>query len=200
MKKFLVFLLAVSFVFTGAACSKEKAPDKYSSYQEAIDKKDYEAAFRMARPLAEKGDAGAQYNLGLMYYTGEGVPQDYAEAVKWYTKAAEQGYADAQNNLGAMYVNGQGVPQNYAQALKWITKAAEQGVAGAQSNLGLMYYNGQGVPQNFVQGYMWWSLAAAQGNENAQKGRDTVAARMTPAQIAEGQKLAAEWQKKHNQK
>ena len=81
----------------------------------------------------------AQYNLGLMYDNGEGVPQDYAEAVKWYRLAAEQGHAKAQYNLGLMYDNGEGVPQDYAEAVKWYRLAAEQGDAAAQTNLGCMY-------------------------------------------------------------
>ncbi|MGO2136107.1 MAG: tetratricopeptide repeat protein, partial [Marinobacter sp.] len=49
---------------------------------------DYAAALQEFRPLAEQGHAGAQYILGFMYTTGQGVPQDYAEAVTWYRKAA----------------------------------------------------------------------------------------------------------------
>ncbi len=87
---------------------------------------DYAAALREFRPLAEQGNAKAQYNLGLMYYNGEGVPQDYAEAVKWYRKAAEQGHAKAQLFLGNMYGNGQGVPQDYVQAYMWYILAASR--------------------------------------------------------------------------
>ena len=64
-------------------------------------------------PIAEQGYAPAQYNLGIMYDNGYGVPQDYAEAMKWYRLAAEQGHTDAQYNLGLMYDNGRGVPQDY---------------------------------------------------------------------------------------
>ena len=64
------------------------------------------------RRLAEQGHAKAQYNLGLMYDNGEGVPENDSEAVKWYRLAAEQGIATAQYNLGIMYDNGEGVPEN----------------------------------------------------------------------------------------
>ena len=64
---------------------------------------DYATAIREFRPLAEQGDAYAQFNLGLMYDNGQGVPQDYAKALQWYRKSAELGYADAQFNLGNMY-------------------------------------------------------------------------------------------------
>ena len=84
------------------------------------------------RSLAEQGDASAQNTLGIMYYNGDGVPQDYQEAMKWYRLAAEQGHAGAQFNLGVMYASGKGVPQDVQVAVKWWRLAAEQGHAGAQ--------------------------------------------------------------------
>ena len=159
----------------------------------AHNRADYGTALRLWRPLADQGDASAQYNLGLMYAEGQGVPQDYAAAMSWYRKAAEQGNAGAQYNLGYMYNNGLGVPQDYAAAAAWYRKAADQGQARAQTNLGLMYAEGQGVPQDYVQAHMWWNLAAAQNNASGVKNRDIVAKKMTPAQIAEAQKLAREW-------
>jgi len=68
--------------------------------------------FKQFRLAAEQGDADAQFFLGVMYATGEGVPENDAEAVKWYRLAAEQGDARAQFNLGVMYDNGKGVPEN----------------------------------------------------------------------------------------
>ena len=81
---------------------------------------------------AGQGSASAQFNLGVIYYQGQGVPQDYKEAVKWFTKAAEQGAASAQFRLGFMYLEGKGVLEDYKEAMKWFTKAAEQGNADAQ--------------------------------------------------------------------
>ena len=117
---------------------------------------------------AKQGDASAQFNLGLKYDKGEGVPQDYKQAVYWYTKAAEQGVASAQFNLGFMYAKGEGVPQDYKQAVYWYTKAAEQGVAKAQFNLGFMYAKGEGVPQDYKQAAYWCKKAAEQGDVKAQ--------------------------------
>ncbi len=90
----------------------------------AYDRGDYATALREWRPLAEQGDANAQYNLGLMYRKGQGVSQDDAEAVGWWRKAAEQGNANAQYNLGLMYRKGQGVPQDEAQAYMWFKLAS----------------------------------------------------------------------------
>ena len=159
----------------------------------AAQKGDYATALRLWRPLAEQGDAFAQYNLGVMYDAGWGVTQDDVQAVSWYRKSAEQGDAEAQTNLGVMYDKGRGVPQDYAAAAFWYRKSAEQGDARAQYNLGLMYRNGEGVTQDYVQAHMWLNLAAANGDADAVKNRDIVAAKMTPAQIAEAQKLAREW-------
>ncbi len=84
---------------------------------------DYAKAAGLYSTLAKKGNAEAQYNLGVMYRAGRGVPQDYSEARKWYQLAAEQGNAIAQFNLGWMYASGKGVPQNYVQAQMWFNVA-----------------------------------------------------------------------------
>jgi uncharacterized protein len=99
---------------------------------EAYNRGDFETAFKEWQPLADKGDANSQYNLGMLYARGLGLPQDYRKAVEWYEKAAAQGVAAAQYNLGVIYANGQGgVPQNVAEARKWFQKAAEKEVAEA---------------------------------------------------------------------
>ena len=69
---------------------------------------------------AEQGDASAQINLGVMYATARGVPQDDAEAVRWFRLAAEQGHATDQYNLGFRYDAGEGVPQDYVSAHMWL--------------------------------------------------------------------------------
>lgn len=140
---------------------------------------------------ANQGDAIAQFNLGVIYENGEGVPENDAEAVKWYRKAADQGLADAQYNLGLMYSSGEGVPENDAQAVRWYRKAADQGDAMAQTNLGLMYAKGEGVPENSIRAYVWWSMAKTQGNEKAASNIDILKPQMTKQQIAEAQALAA---------
>ena len=90
--------------------------------------------------------------------------------------------------------------QDYALAVQWYRKAADQGNADAQFNLGVMYANGQGVLQDYVTAHKWFNLAVSglSASETTQRNaavtyRDRVAARMTPAQIAEAQRLAREW-------
>ena len=89
-----VSLLTVAFAGIVIAGPFEDAVTAYG-------RGDYATALQLLRPLANQGDASAQYNLGVLYQQGQGVPQDYAEAVKWYRKAADQGDASAQYNLGS---------------------------------------------------------------------------------------------------
>jgi len=93
----------------------------------AYEAKNYQTALKEFLPLANNGDAFAQFTLGAMYDKGLGVAQDYSQAVDWYRKAAVQGDATAQVLLGNMYHNGLGVAQDYSQAVDWYRKAAVQG-------------------------------------------------------------------------
>ena len=165
---------------------------------------DYATALRLVRPMAEQGDADAQFHLGVMYESGQGALRNDAEAIKWYRKAAEQGDAVAQFNLGIMYTKGEGVSQNATEAALWYHLAADHGLAGAQFNLGMMYVEGQGVSQDYVQAHMWLNLAASQlpalGKDQRNTtvdSRDRVASKMTPPQIAEAEELEFEWTAEH---
>ncbi|MDC0283092.1 sel1 repeat family protein [bacterium] len=130
--------------------------------------------FRELVVKAKAGDADAQFNLGVMYEFGEGVPKDLAEALKWWRKAAEQGHAKAQFNLGEMYYLGKGVPKNNVEAAKWYRKAAEQGDADSQFELGGMYESGKGVPKSQKEGIKWIRKAAEQGHADAQSAMGIV--------------------------
>lgn len=148
MKKHLFLLLFVCF----------------SSYVSAID-------FTSTKHMADQGDAIAQFNLGRMYFIGDGVSQNYQEAATWFSKAAEQGVVEAQFNLGSMYNNGVGVVENDQEAVKWYRKAAEQGNAKAQFKLGSMYdknADSQGVLDDDQEAVKWYRKAAEQGHEKAQ--------------------------------
>ena len=115
-----------------------------------------------AQALADlRVSAEAQYNLGVIYAEGVGVPQNAAETVAWYRRAAEQGNARAQSNLWAMYAGGVGVPQDAAETVAWCRRAAEQGNARAQYNLGGMYDQGLAVPQDAAEAHMWLTIAAS---------------------------------------
>ena len=158
----------------------------------ALNRGDYATALEEILPLAEAGNANAQFILGLMHSKGHGTPQDYQQAFTWFEKAAEQGFVGAQWQLGEMYREGKGTPQDYQQARMWFQKLAEEGDNAAQSSLGWLHYFGEGTPQDFVLAYMWFNIAAANGDELAIKNRDSLLKTMTPTQIAEGQRLSRE--------
>ena len=187
------FFFAILLV---VACATGAAAGPIEEAKSAYERGEFALAARLYRPLAEQGDALAQYNLGVLYRKGRGVPQDDVQARQWYEKAAVQGQAKAQYNLGTLYFNGEGVPKDYQQALRWFRLAADQGEAVAQTKIAIMYDDGRGVPHDSVQAYKWYSLAATNGDKPAAELRDASAKQMTPAQIAEAQKLAREWKPK----
>jgi TPR repeat protein len=187
-------VLAILLIGGLAYYSSVALREKKAAYQES-------ESLQQLRKAAGEGNADAQTRLGLLYYRGRGVPQDYAEALRWSRKAADQGDAVAQFNLGFMYAKGRGeVPQDYAETAHWYRKAADQGNIDAQFNLGLMYHKGEGVPRDSVEAHMWLSLAASRAaGDDVKKftnARDLVAQKMTPRQIAEAQRRAAEWKPK----
>src|SRR5262245_31017781 len=189
-----------AFVNSAVAVGLASPADAAAEAETAFQKTDYAKALKLARPLAEAGDARAEAVLGSAYYRGRGVPQNDSEAAKWFRLAPDQGNAVARFTLGVMYGEGRGVPQDYAEAARWYRRAAEQGDAQAQYNLGLAYARGEGVTQNVVDAHMWFNLAAARfpasdtrNRTAAVKNRDTVAGEMSSDQIAEAQKRAREW-------
>ena len=153
----------------------------------------YTKLYRELITLAEQGNPEAQLKVGFMYYSGKGISRDYQKAVYWFKKSAMQGNPLAQSNVGYMYKEGQGVSQDYSEAAKCYHQAAGRGNALAQLVLGSLYEKGLGVPQDEVQSLMWFTLAASQGNANAKAARDRVTVWMSPAQIAEAQRLAREF-------
>jgi TPR repeat protein len=165
----------------------------FKSGEKAYQRYDYATALREWQPLAKQGHAAAQYQLGLLYNNGQGVPRDDAQARQWYEKAANQGHALAQVNLGILFDYGRGTPQDFKMAVRWYTRAANQGNELAQQKLGLLYERGDGVPKDFVQAYKWYKLGATSGTTTAVMRRDELAVRMTSDQLVEAKKLAREW-------
>ena len=160
MRRILATLAVVGALLLSAGSAWADWDDGVAAY----DSGDYVAAFREWLPLAEQGDADAQYTLGQMYIYGKGVPEDSAAAFKWNHKAAEQGDLDAQYELGRMYMYGEGVPEDSAAAFKWHHRAAEQNHIMSQLNVGVLYSQGLGVFEDKVKAYMWLALAQLPGN------------------------------------
>jgi len=239
MKRSIKSSLAALVVFLSLAAPVLAGP--FEDGKAAYERGDYVTALRLWRPLAEQGNAlaqyylgemyefgkgvsqndakavtwfrkaaysdqdlsPAQYNLGVAYHEGKGVLQDYAKAVAWFRFAAEKDYVPAQYSLGLMYARGEGVPQDFVMAVELYRKVAEQGFSTAQYSLGAMYAKGMGVRQDYLEAHKWFNLAASRVTASSAKlreisvnARDAVAKHMTPAQIAEAQRLAREWKPK----
>ncbi len=121
----------------------------------------------------------------------------YVQAIELFRPLAAKGDVDAQYNLGMMYDYGEGVTQDYKEAVKWYLLAAEQGSASAQYNLGVMYDNGEGVIQDYVRAHMWFNLVTSKWSKKGRENREKATKIMTPAQIAEAQKMARDCEKKN---
>jgi TPR repeat protein len=185
-----VRLLLFAAVFSVSAVRAGDLEDARAAYEGGA----YAVAMQLFRPLAEQQNADAQYYLGLMYDAGKGVQRDSLKAFEWYFKAATAGNAEAQVSLGGILDR----DGSEKQAVYWYRRAADQGNELGQFILGVKYEEGEGVPQDYIQAHMWFNLAAS--DDTTHKGavarRDEVAAKMTPDQIAEAQRMAREWRPK----
>jgi hypothetical protein len=123
MKKPFFLLLASSLL----GVSPVWADGEWDQARSAHERGDYTAEVAIIRPMAEKGYPFAQFNLGVLYDEGKGVPLDDGQAMQWYQKAAEQGLPQAQVNLGIMYEQGEGVPPDFVRAYFWYALAESQG-------------------------------------------------------------------------
>ncbi|MBL28111.1 MAG: hypothetical protein CMM50_11255 [Rhodospirillaceae bacterium] len=150
----------------------------FDEAQAAFNTGRFEKAKDLLEPLAEDGDARAQYALGAMYQNGLAVEKDYGKALAYYQASAGQGYPSGQFGLGALYEKGSGVEQNYEEAAKWYRLSAEQtdiekrwpgnrgpkdGSAFAQNALGKLYETGRGVPKDLDEAKRWYTMSADYG-------------------------------------
>ncbi len=133
----------------------------------AFEAGDYQRALALWKPLAEKNDPDALYNIGLLYMKGLGVKQDYRAAKQWFKQAAKYGSVDAAYNLGVMYKQRRfGYPSS-KDALYWWRQAAERGHPESMFNLGVMLAYGNGTKKDVPAALELWQKAAAKGNRNA---------------------------------
>lgn len=132
----------------------------YDSGFEALQANQQKTALEIWSPLANQGNADAQFGMGVLYYSGGGIEQNPKLAVEWFRKAADQGHAGAQFNLGNEYKRGAGLPQDDSKAAYWWKKAAQKGLLQAQYNLGMAHYFGSGIKQDRNKAMFWFKMAA----------------------------------------
>jgi cell division septation protein DedD len=148
----------------------------------------YDEAIRTWRPLADRGDADAQYNIAQAYFLGRGVPQNMTLAEQWYARAARQGHEDAQANYGLLlFQNGR-----RREAMQWIEGAAGRGDPRAQYVFGTALFNGDLIPQDLPRAYAMMTRAAQQNLPPAVTQLAEMERHLTPQDRSRGVELARE--------
>ena len=128
--RILALLLLTSLWLHAAAATRE-----FDVGMQALLAGDYAEAYCRWKPLAERGDADAQYHLGWLYANGNGLRVDTAKAFAWWQRAATQGHADAQFAVGFALTMGDGTERDLKHAVDWYLKAAQQGHEDARDTL-----------------------------------------------------------------
>ncbi len=165
----------------------------YETGLNAAQSGDFETAHTLFLEAAEAGLDLAQYNLGVMYYSGLGVKRDYKKAYEWTKKAADQGHVEAQFNMGTLYFNGNGTRRNRDQAFQWYMQAANNGHPESQYNLATMYRDGTGVKRDYVQAHFWANVSRENEYLEAELVQQEISAMLNAEQKAEAEKLFVEW-------
>jgi TPR repeat protein len=189
-----IAIVAACAALALTACGKPKG--NLDAGIAAYEKKDYAAAEKEIRPLAEYGNPQAQYYMAELAKQRQTVGEVAfrlrdAEVVEWYRKAAEQGHLQSQLDLGYIYGRGLGARENPAEALNWFRRAADQGSALGLAVLGNHYASG---PQSdLVASYALFKASAEKDSSthiNASGRLAKLSERMSPEQLDAGQILA----------
>lgn len=158
-------LIALGLLLSSYSLNAGPLDDGLAAFNAA----DYARAFELWKPLAEAGDAKAQYNIGLLYMNGLGVEPNGVYARELFRAAARQGLVDAQYNLGLIFYEGISTFRRPNEAYQWWSMSAAQGHAPSQYNLGVLYLQGSGTGQSSdpAKTLKFWEAAAAQGYPEA---------------------------------
>jgi len=149
----------------------------------------YKEAAGWYKQAADMGIGTAAYNLGTLYYNGQGFPQDYTTARRWFEMAAQRNDPYAQFQLGMMAGDGKGMDVDLKAELNWYIKAASQGLPAAQYNLAVMYHNGEGTDSDDVKAYAWL-LLAQRGGVDVSEAKSVITDGMTPEQMQSAERLS----------
>lgn len=184
-----LWLFATAAALAGAglsAASAQPAPGDVRAGIDAWAAQDYDQAVQIWRPIADRGDPDAQYNLAQAYFLGRGVPQNMVLAEQWYERAARQGHPEATANYGLLlFQNGR-----RQEAIPYLTRAADAGDPRAQYVLGTALFNGDVVTRDAPRAYALMSRAAAQNLPPAVTQLAQMERLMSPQDRARGVELA----------
>src|ERR1043165_3352905 len=185
-----LWLFATAAALAGAGLQAAVAQPAGGDVRAGIDAwaaQNYGEAIRIWRPLADRGDADAQYNLAQAYFLGRGVPQNMTLAEQWYERAARQGHPEATANYGLLlFQNGR-----RQEAIPFITRAADAGDPRAQYVLGTALFNGDIIERDAPRAYALMSRAAEQNLPPAVTQLAEMERLLPPQDRARGVELAA---------
>lgn len=146
------------------------------------------------RSAAEKGNAAAQFFVGLRYHEGaNGYPKEPEKAAFWWKKSAEQEFPDAEVGLGELYLSGRGVRQDLTEAIKWFKRAAAHGNSFSCLKVAIMYFEGKGVEPEPLMAYAWASAYWTDDKLNLERKQaflEKVEAQLSEAQVKEAERIA----------
>ena len=185
----VTLFMVLSMSFTAVTASAD-----YEDGVNAAFAGDYDTAFREFSLAAQQGLDLAQYNLAILYFTGQGVDQDYEQAFRWTEAAAVQGHTNAQANLASLYLEGNGVVRDVDQAVSWFSAAGRSGHASAAMTLTSMYRDGEPIGQDLVQAHAWAQVAQREAHPEAEKVLSGLETRMSKEQLRSARRLFARWQ------
>ena len=166
----------------------------YEDGVEAAFSGDYDTAFKEFTIAAEEGLSLAQYNLGILYFTGQGVEQDFDEAFEWTKRAAEQGHLNAQFNLGSLYLEGQGTQVSVLEGVNWFTQAAKNGHANSAYTLAKMHQEGDFVDSDLVLAHAWAAQSEINEHPEASSLKKEIAQDLSTEEIRQARRIFATWQ------
>lgn len=179
------FVLAASLAAVALAAP---AQADYRDGWEAFEKGDFRGAMRAWVPLAEWGEAQAQYAMGILLLYGRGIDADPAGAAILLAPAAAAELPEAAYALATLYQDGRGVKRDVNEAMRLYGVAALAGHAQAQNNLGIMLALAEGNARNAASAHTWLAIAARNGEAGAARNRDRIAVELTPAELAESER------------
>ncbi len=188
-------ILAV-LLFPASICGTAAVAQSFGDGVAAYSLQDYQQALAVWRPLADSGDAEAQFRLGLLYLDGRGVEADSGEAARWFQLAGGTGHARASYMLADMYAAGTGVEEDPYQAFEWYFIAAELGDPRAQLQTGILYLDGEITNSDWVQAHVWFARAAAgmpsgDSRQLAETARDRTFEALLPEEREEAHAMLA---------
>ena len=131
--------------------------------------KDWKYMYELLEKSAEKGNALAENDLGVMYARGDYVQQDEYAAIRLYRESAEKGNPRAMINLAGRYAEGIGLLKDEVRAAGLMRAAAERGESDAQYDMYLRCWTGNGVERDVTTALMWCRTAAERNYPPAER-------------------------------